>query len=205
VGQAVKQVREWRQLGVRELSRKSGVAAPQISRLEKGDVIKAADNLVALARAFGENPIPLLVMAGYITGEDARARLQTFLAVGNELEEEWLSRRDRPSLEAARSTLEDAQVSDEVMRLLAYEVFLMGETTETLWDDAYLALGGQGENARDLQELVSLWPSLVADRQRRVLEFLRDQARLSQQEDAEEFARFKREEQLGPANGGENR
>src|SRR4051812_44536022 len=66
-------------LGVRELARASGVAAPQISRLEKGEVRKpAADTLVALARALGVSPMPLLILAGYVEGEDARHQLRAF-------------------------------------------------------------------------------------------------------------------------------
>jgi len=67
------------------------------------------------------------------------------------------------------------------------------DKSETLWDDAYLALGAQGPAARELQELVSLWSQLTAERQHRVLEFVRDQGELSRIELAAEYATGKHE------------
>src|SRR5690349_1789553 len=87
---AIRQFREMCGLGVRELSRRSGVAAPQISRLERGEVKKpTVETLVSLARGLDWNPIPLLILAGYVEIDEARARLREYFVEGSELIEEW--------------------------------------------------------------------------------------------------------------------
>jgi len=205
VGCAVRTLRVAHELGVRELSRASGVAAPQISRLERGQVQKpAVENLIALSRVFQRNPVPLLVMARYIDGEDARARLRAFFAEGIEFEEEWIAWQGQDSLREVRASLADPSTSEDDLRLLAFNVFMAGETNETLWDDAYLALGTQGTGSRELQELVSLWTTLSEERQQRVAEFVRDQAELSRVEFAAEMATMRREEE-GELEGGQTR
>ncbi len=50
--------------------------------------------------------MPLLVMAGHLTGEDARARLKAFFHKGLEFEDQWTYVYGEESLRAARATLE---------------------------------------------------------------------------------------------------
>ena len=66
-------MREGHGIGVRELSRRSGVAAPQISRLERGEVKKpTVETLVSLARAFEGNPARLASTPQPCTGRRHR-------------------------------------------------------------------------------------------------------------------------------------
>lgn len=45
--------------------------------------------LVTLARALDRNPLPLLILAGHISGDEARIALEPMLRDGAELPEEW--------------------------------------------------------------------------------------------------------------------
>ncbi len=55
-----------------ELSERSGVNAATLSRWLSGRVAPSHEQVIAFARGIKENPIQALVMAGYITPEEAR-------------------------------------------------------------------------------------------------------------------------------------
>lgn len=195
---AVRRSREVRRLGVRELSRLSGVAAPQISRLERGEIKKPTlETLISLARAFEWNPIPLLILAGYVELDEARARLNQYFADGAELIDDWLANGERgaKAVEAARAAIADPSVTLERLQDLAFDVWWSGETVETLWEDLYGVLPALGEYETDLRDIVGAWPSISFERRRRVVQFVRDQLQLSQQEEALRYAAEMRGEQ----------
>lgn len=189
IANAIRLCREGFGIGVRELSRRSGVAAPQISRLERGEVKKpTVETLVALARGLDWNPIPLLILAGYVDVEEARARLREYFAEGAELLEEWrVSPDGEKQIEAARAAIADPNTTLEQFQELAFDVWAGGESGETLWDDVYAVLPALGEQHKELREIVGSWPSLSTERARRVIEFVRDQVQLSQREFADEM------------------
>src|SRR5947209_19541932 len=109
IGAAIRGARENAQLGVRELSRRSGVAAPQISRLERGEVKKPTiETLVALARGLEWNPVPLLIVAGYVEIDEARSQLRDYHAPGSEyLEEASADPESDPEVAAIRREIEN--------------------------------------------------------------------------------------------------
>jgi transcriptional regulator with XRE-family HTH domain len=189
IANAIRVCREGLGIGVRELSRRSGVAAPQISRLERGEVKKpTVETLVALARGLDWNPIPLLILAGYVDVEEARARLREYFAEGAELIEEWRVAPDgEKQIEAARAAIADQNTTLERFQEIAFDVWAGGESGETLWDEVYAVLPALGEHQTELREVVGSWPSLSTERRRRVIEFVRDQVQLSQREFADEM------------------
>jgi transcriptional regulator with XRE-family HTH domain len=186
---AIRQFRVSSGFGVRELSRRSGVAAPQISRLERGEVKKpTVETLVSLARGLDWNPIPLLILAGYVEIDEARARLREYFVEGSELIEEWRCADDgEAAIEAARKLTADPSATLEQLQELAFDVWLGGESGETLWDDLYAVLPALGENQAELRAVVSSWSWLSTERRRRVVEFVRDQVELSKREFGEEM------------------
>lgn len=187
VAAVITDAREVRSLSIRELGRRAGVSAGQISRIESGEVQRpAVETLVALARALDCNPVPLMIVAGHVTGDEARERLAHFVADESELASEWLHAGDAAGLKRMQRIIGDSKSSPADIRGVAADVFLTAETEETLWHDAYLALPTQGEGAEELRELVSAWPSVDASRRARVLEFVRDQVALSRADFANE-------------------
>lgn len=165
---------------IRELSRRSGVSAGQISRLESGEVQRpAVETLVALARALDRNPLPLLIVGGHIAPAEARGHLAQLLGEGTEFAMAWESTHESERLDRLRAAATDASTDEQTLRRVAQQIFLTAETEQTLWHDAYLALPAQGNEAEALRELISAWPLVSATRRDRVLEYVRDQVALS--------------------------
>jgi transcriptional regulator with XRE-family HTH domain len=194
---AIRKARKAEGMGVRELGREAGVAAPQISRLEKGEVRKpSVETLVSLARALNRNPVPLLVLAGYFDAEETRGRLAPLLADGSELLEDWEFRFEdgKGKIVAARAVLEDPAATLQQLQQVAYEVWITPETHETLWDEAFFALAAPSESDHGLQELVAVWPLITRDRRAWLLQAARDQLQLARQEYAKDIAEQRAEE-----------
>jgi transcriptional regulator with XRE-family HTH domain len=189
VGNALRLSRGKR-ISIRELARRSGISAGQVSRIEGGEVERpSAETLVALARALDANPIPLLILSGHIEEKEARTRLRHFLARDAELAEEWASFDSAESVARARAVVDDPGSKPADLRRVAFDVFMTAETEETLWHDAYLALESAGHDASELRELIAAWPTINTERRRYLLQFARDQVALSRAEFAEETAR----------------
>jgi transcriptional regulator with XRE-family HTH domain len=163
------------------LGRRSGVAAPQITRLERGDVKKPTiETLVALARGLDCNPVPLLILAGYVEIDEARARLQDCHAPGSEyLEEASQDPESDPDVAAIRAELANPEITPARLRELAFDVWFGGESGETLWDDVYAILPALGESQTELREIVTQWSGISFDRRARILAYVRDQYALS--------------------------
>jgi len=72
-------------LSVRELARRAGVSAAQVSRIEGGQVNRPSrEILVALARALNRNPLPLVILAGHLDAREARDALAPLFREGAE-------------------------------------------------------------------------------------------------------------------------
>jgi transcriptional regulator with XRE-family HTH domain len=77
VAGAVAEARSKASLSMRELARKSGLSAAQVSRIEAGDVAKpSVGTLVRLAVALDGDSDLLLVASGQVVGQEAREILQ---------------------------------------------------------------------------------------------------------------------------------
>jgi transcriptional regulator with XRE-family HTH domain len=183
LGEAVKSARE-KSMSMRELARQSGISAAQISRIEANKIDKpSVTTLISLSKALDLNPIPLMILAGYLRRDEARARLAAFLEPGTEFSAQWSSDPGSArQLEAMRHIVGDENSSDDLIGQVACTVFLTLETEETLWDDAFLLAAAEGEHNTDLREIAQLWPSISIERRPTVLAFLRDQATLSRLE-----------------------
>jgi len=189
VAAAIRVARENAELGVRELSRRSGVAAPQISRLERGDVKKPTiETLVALARGLEWNPVPLLIVAGYVDVDEARSRLRDYHSPGSEyLEEASADPESDPEIAQIRAEIENEDTTLERLQQIAFDVWFGGESGETLWDDVYALLPALGEGQAELREIVSKWPSISFERRARIVEYVHDQHKLSMDESRAEI------------------
>ncbi len=72
--EVIREAREELELSIRELARRSGISAGQISRIESGDVDKPSPStLSALAAALGRSPVPLLYLAEHIDEDEFEA------------------------------------------------------------------------------------------------------------------------------------
>lgn len=193
VAAAVRLARENAHLGVRELSRRSGVAAPQISRLERGEVKKPTiETLVALARGLEWNPVPLLIVAGYVEIDEARSRLRDYHAPGSEyLEEASADPESDPEIAEIRREIENPNTTVERLQQIAFDVWFGGESGETLWDDVYALLPALSEGQVELREIVSMWPAISFERRARIVEYVRDQHKLSMDDVRADIAAIK--------------
>ena len=69
LAEVIREARVRARLSMRELARRSGLSAAQISRIEAGEVERpVAETLVRLAKALGRDAQLLLVFAGHIGG-----------------------------------------------------------------------------------------------------------------------------------------
>src|SRR5262245_27832986 len=145
---------------VRQLAKRAGVSAAQLSRIENGQVNKPSHEiLVALARALNRNPLPLLILAGHLDSERARAELAPLFRPGAELPEEWAwsVQTGAWEIDNVRAVLASPDTSADDLHDLAALVFVAAETAETLWYDSYQLAMARGERAAELRELMSIW------------------------------------------------
>ena len=77
LAEVIREARVRARLSMRELARRSGLSAAQISRIEAGEVERpVAETLVRLAKALGRDAQLLLVFAGHIRGARAQQLLR---------------------------------------------------------------------------------------------------------------------------------
>ncbi|HEU0303773.1 MAG TPA: helix-turn-helix transcriptional regulator, partial [Gaiellaceae bacterium] len=82
LAEVIREARERARLSMRELGRRSGLSAAQISRIEAGEVERpVAETLVRLAKALGRDAQLLLVFAGHIRGARAQQLLRQAIEV----------------------------------------------------------------------------------------------------------------------------
>jgi transcriptional regulator with XRE-family HTH domain len=151
-------------ISIRELARRADVSAAQISRIESGEVLKPSrEILVALARALNRNPLPLLILAGHVAGEDARRSLLRLFRDGAELPAEWGDWATFP-FDELRERLSQAQTPDDDIRLIAADVFSVAETAETLWTEADQLAAARGEEGSVLRDVIGILRAVHGER-----------------------------------------
>ena len=150
---------------LRELSRRSGISAGQLSRIEGGETARPSeDTLRAIAAALGADPAPLLYLAGHISEEEATG----YMAV--------LAEEIQGVSELAEQGPADFldEFEGDMKRGASY-LFLQ---TRMLREELLSLLDAAGAGS-GLQELASAWPALTPERQRFVLAVVSDQEALS--------------------------
>lgn len=155
----IRSARMERGISLRELARRSGVSAGQLSRIESGEArLPSVKTLQAIADAFGRPVAPLLFLAGHINAEELEDRtdglIDALLAAG----------------EAGQAL---GVTSDE-------------DAAQALWrhgDGELMAasVGGKVsvELMADISEIAAAWVSLTPERRRLALAFVADQEVLS--------------------------
>jgi transcriptional regulator with XRE-family HTH domain len=181
LGHVLASARERADLSARELARKAGISHSQVSRIESGKVMKPSrSHLVDIARALDRNPLPLLIISGYYSREEAQQALRPLFRSEAELPQVWGDWAIY-DLEETEEILRNPEASDDDVLQLAADVFHVEESQETEWDDSYQLAAATGENAMELQELMSIWRYLDTALRKRWLEYgvkLRDIADL---------------------------
>jgi transcriptional regulator with XRE-family HTH domain len=178
IADAVKIGREWSGGSIRELARRSGVSAGQISRIEAGQVTKPSiETLIPLARAMDAHPLTLMVLAGHLSDEEARSALRPLVAEGSSIEEDY----GWETVAAMRHMLDDPESTEADLRTVAFNLFSTSGAIETTWQESFqdLANAHPGVAGAELGEIAAAWPLIAPDRRRRILEFVRDQHALS--------------------------
>jgi transcriptional regulator with XRE-family HTH domain len=189
LGRAIRRAREGLGISIRELGRRAGVSAAQLSRIEAGQVEQPSiDTLVAVARALDRNPKPLLIASGHIGREEALATLRPMFRehrsgvydpdVDSELVDEWAHGWEE-RLEKARALLAQDEPREQALRELAADVFFTYETEETMWWESFLAPLLAEHGGEELREHVRLFLALPHERRAKVSEYLHEQVRLS--------------------------
>jgi transcriptional regulator with XRE-family HTH domain len=181
LGIAIRHAREQTPgLTIRELGRLTGISHTQLGRIEAGEIATPArDTLVTLARALDRNPVPLLILAGHLAGDEARIALRPMFRDGAELPEEWGEWASFP-LDEARALVRNPDADDDQLRRLAADVFAVAETDETLWDESHTLLLAHGD--RDLLQLVGIWRFVRGDRRQQLLDYARALRKLEDME-----------------------
>ena len=140
------------------------VSAAQISRVESGEVLRPSrEILVALARALNRNPLPLLILAGHVAGDEARRALLRLFRHGSELPEEWGDWATF-TVDAVRERLSHSETSENDIRLIAADVFSVAETAETLWSEADQLAAARGEEGTVLRDVINILRAVHGER-----------------------------------------
>lgn len=186
LGEAIREARSRSHVGLRELSRRSGVSAGQISRIETGVVEQPSiATIVSLSRALELNPQPLLIAAGHIDLAIGRRLLADLLRPhrgekynpehDSEVTEEWIYSGWDEELAAARAVLADVNSAPQTVRSVAARVFCTYNAEETEWSVENLNLLGADGDRSELDELLQAWRDLPLDLRFKVLDYARDQ------------------------------
>ena len=172
LAEVIRDARVRARLSMRELARRSGLSAAQISRIEAGEVERpVAETLVRLAKALGRDAQLLLVFTGHIRG----ARAQQLLRQAIEALPEPSRAEHNPALSRLHADSErERRLRDELA-------------------DAERALAGIQQDLDATRERVSAEPPREARKrlreagvlaQRRAVEVAEKRRRLEQLEDA---------------------
>jgi transcriptional regulator with XRE-family HTH domain len=178
LGDTIREARAQEGLGVRELARRSGIAASQISRIESGEVKQPElKTLIAMAGALGRTWLALEFLA-----DPARADANTL--VSQSLDKANVLRDLRLWSDAELEDLWRRQFEDDeqsIVRLCAYarDLFLHVPLSEEIERFAHTA-HYSGMEAEQLQELITAWIGLTPERRDLVAAYLAEQAVLSE-------------------------
>jgi transcriptional regulator with XRE-family HTH domain len=170
VGELVREVREEEGMAIRELARRSDLSPALLSRLERGEMKRSSPTTIAtIARALGRHPLPLLVAARVIVGDDAHTQLLELLQTAENADVSWDPSRFETHL---------ANVDTDAIAEIAGEMFLVAGDTG-LPSESYQQALGAGTPSPELSSLLARWGELTVDRRGKVLEFATEQAQLS--------------------------
>ena len=172
LAEVIREARVRARLSMRELGRRSGLSAAQISRIEAGEVERpVAETLVRLAKALGRDAQLLLVFAGHIRGTRAQQLLrQAIEALPEPSPAEYAPALSRLDAEGKR----ERRLRDELA-------------------DAEKALTGVQQDLDAIRERVSAEPAREARKrlrevgvrtQRRAVEVAQKRGRVEQLDDA---------------------
>lgn len=171
VASAVSRARNEAEMTVRELAKRAGISHTQIVRLESGEVLKPSrEVLVSVSKGLDRNPLPLLILAGHMSVEEAQAAMKPMFREDAELPELWGEWATWP-VETINWQLRDPHVSLDALKRVAAEVFSVPESDETMWDPSYRLAADKGEDARQLQEFMGIWRFLGQDLRDRWLSY----------------------------------
>jgi transcriptional regulator with XRE-family HTH domain len=172
---------------MRRLAGDAGLSAAQISRLESGQVQQpAAETLVAIARALSLNPMPLLILAGHVPDDEARAWLLNVIQPGSEVYEDWEGANPLVVIDARR-VLQDPSSPREEVHGLAFDLFVGEPMVETEWEPSLALLGVAGTDPL-VRKLISLVGQMTPERRTCLVAFAEDQVVLSRLETHREVA-----------------
>jgi transcriptional regulator with XRE-family HTH domain len=194
VGRAISDARTLAGLSIRELGRRTGVSAAQLSRIEAGRVRQPSiDTLVAVATAVGRSPKALLIVSGHISGRERLVALRQMLGLRpngepdpnstSDLIEEMDAMFDEPFFEAERALLQQDDPPEDELLEAAENIFIMSVHSDS--SDAWgsfigplmATLGGD-----ELQEHVKTVRLLPPDRRQKVFEYALEQRALDRLE-----------------------
>jgi transcriptional regulator with XRE-family HTH domain len=189
LGETISRAREGFGFSIRELGRRAGVSAAQLSRIEAGQVEQPSiDTLVAVARALDRNPKPLLIVSGHIGRDEALPALRAMFRehrsgeydpeVDSELVDEW-AHGWQERLDEARALLAEDEPDEKALQALAADVFFTYETEETMWWESFLAPLLAEHGGEELREHVRLFLALPYERRAKVTDYLHEQVQLA--------------------------
>jgi transcriptional regulator with XRE-family HTH domain len=194
VGRAISGARTLAGLSIRELGRRTGVSAAQLSRIEAGRVRQPSiDTLVAVATAVGRSPKALLIVSGHISGRERLVALRQMLGLRpngepdpnstSDLIEAVEDVFDEPLFEEARALVQQDDPPEDELLKVAESIFIMSVHSDSA--DAWgsfigplmATLGGD-----ELQEHVETVFLLPRDRRQKVFQYALEQRALDRLE-----------------------
>lgn len=182
VGRAVREARERDNVGLRELSRRSGISPGQISRIEAGRVAAPEKpTLKALADALGRPTRALEQLSPSGGGPPEEISWMSLGRVPLSWDSDELGdvgEDDRPfdwTDEMLETLTNETPEGEELTRHLAHDIFV-GVTAS----DSLAEAGFETEfDPREINTLLRLWRGLTDERRARVLAYVSDQEVLS--------------------------
>lgn len=163
---------------IREVSRRTGISAGQISRIENGETLKPArETLRALAREYGGHGVALELLAGYDDEETIHRADEEIVATVRGMAEystRLLEELDEYYVDPADA---GSDPPEPIIPALLFEVSREYEAMR--WVNEH---GGDEELYRDvagLREVAELWTRLTPERRKLVRAFVSDQEALS--------------------------
>jgi transcriptional regulator with XRE-family HTH domain len=184
VGELVRRARERapgapgaESVSIRELARRAGISAAQLSRIESGHVENPSPaTLARIAAAVGRDARPLWVAAGHIRGQDAVAVLEQACEIEVEIFEG--STGDENRAQQARAMLVAIREADADLVRLAGEIFQTYTSPDTTWWNEYVQPALDAPEGNPLKELIRAYQTLPPNRFDKIVEYVRDQLRL---------------------------
>jgi transcriptional regulator with XRE-family HTH domain len=180
LGPLIRRARESSRLSLRELARRAGVSAGQLSRIENGQVLQPAqDTLEPLARALNRDPRPLEFLADRMSFDDLCDGID---AMFDEMYERGETSPLEDATSGARWAIKEAQPDDredqrwEAGASLAHVWF-----EHRVYGNVSADVLSTAEDP-DLRAVAEAWPGLTDQRKRLVRLLVADQVFVSERE-----------------------